>query len=100
MLFILNVILYWMAGLSATAEQFFMLYFTIFFINLCSNSIGLLLGSLVTEGKTAAVTVPFVMLPLVVFSGLFKNTGNISQWLRWIQYICPIKYGYIILISN
>jgi len=36
---------------------------------------------------------PLIITPFVLFSGLFKNTGNLPNWLGWIQYLSPIKYG-------
>jgi len=98
--FILNVIVYWMAGLSATSEQFFMLYFTVFLLNLCGNSLGLLLGSMIKDAKLVSAAVPLIFLPLALLAGFFKNTDNIPRWIGWIQYISPMKYGFIVLLSN
>lgn len=50
--------------------------------------------------KSVSAVVPIILIPLVLFSGLFKNTGNIPAWLGWIQYISPLKYGYLAFIEN
>lgn len=97
---IFDVIWYWMMKLSPTAEQFFMLYFLTFLINFCGSSLGLLLGSVILDAKAVAAAVPILILPFVLLSGLFKNTGNLPNWLGWIQYLSPLKYGYIALVTN
>jgi len=77
-----------------------MMYFITFLINLCGNSLGLLLGSVIHDAKAVSAAVPIILLPFVLFSGLFKNTGNLPNWLGWIQYLSPLKYGYITLVTN
>ena len=98
--FIANTILYFMMGLSQTAEQYFIFYLITFLVNLSGSSLGLLLGSIVQDAKSVSAVVPIVLIPFVLFSGLFKNTGNIPAWLGWIQYISPLKYGYLAMIEN
>jgi len=98
--FILNTILYFFIGLSQTAEQYFFFYFITFLVNLCGSSLGLLIGSMMQDVKSVSAVVPILLIPFVLFSGLFKNTGNISMWLGWIQYISPLKYGYLAMITN
>ena len=77
-----------------------MLYFTNFLVGLCGNSLGLLLGSIVHDAKAVSTSVSFILLPFILFSGLFKNTSNLSQWLGWIQYVSPLKYGFITVVAN
>jgi ATP-binding cassette, subfamily G (WHITE), eye pigment precursor transporter len=98
MLFVL--IFYWMIGLASTPEQFFLFYFVIFLVSLCGNSLGLLLGSIVTDAKSLAAHIPTMLLPVILLSGFFKNSANLPDWIGWIQYISPIKYGFVALTTN
>ena len=98
--FLFILIFYWMIGLASTAEQFFVFYLINFLVGLCGNSFGLLLGSIITDGKSLSSTVTIVLLPFVLFSGFFKNAGNFSSWVGWIQYLSPIKYGFAAMIEN
>ena len=91
--FIANTILYFMIGISQTAEQPFSFYFITVLVNLSGSSLGLLLGSLVQDLKSVSAAVPIFLIPFTVFSGFFKNTGNIPAWLGRIQYFSPLKYG-------
>ena len=94
------LIFYWMVGLSSTAEQFFLMYLISFLMNLCGNSLGLLLGSVITDAKSVSAAIPIVLLPFILFAGLFKNTGNIPDWIGWIQYLSPVKYGFVASTLN
>ena len=42
-------IFYWMIGLSGTAEQYFIFYLISILIGISGNSLGMLLGSLITD---------------------------------------------------
>ena len=97
---LLDVIFYWMGNLSPTAEQFFLFYLITVLINICGNSVGLLLGSVITDAKSVSTVSPIVVLPFVLFSGYFKNSGNIPPWIGWIQYISPLKYGFAAIAIN
>lgn len=39
-------------------------------------------------------------MPFLLYSGLFKNSANLSNWIAWIQYLSSIKYGYIGFVEN
>lgn len=92
--------MYWFVGLSSTAVQFFTFYLLSYLLTFAGMSLGLLLGSVVTDEKSMASVTPMVILPFVLFSGLFKNTGNIPAWIGWIQYISPIKYTFSGYLEN
>lgn len=87
-------IFYWMIGLANTADQFFSFYFINLLVSLCGNSLGMLLGSVVNDEKSVSVIEPIVVVPFILFSGYFKNGANLADWVGWIQYISPIKYGF------
>ena len=93
-------VFYWMIDLSSTAEQFFLFYLISVLIGICGNSLGLLLGSIITDEKSIATAAPIVLIPFVVLSGYFKNTGTIPEWIGWAQYISPFKYGFAAMIEN
>jgi ATP-binding cassette, subfamily G (WHITE), eye pigment precursor transporter len=39
-------------------------------------------------------------LPVILFSGYFKNTGDLPEWIGWVQYVSPITYSFNILVHN
>merc|ERR1711862_586027 len=40
---------------------------------------------------------PLVLLPQMLFSGLFVPINSIPASLRWVQYVCPLKYAINVL---
>jgi ABC-type multidrug transport system permease subunit len=89
-----------MTNLSNSAGQFFFHYMTFCLIAFCGSSLGLLLGSVILDAKSVSAIMPIVILPFVLFSGFYKNSGDLASWIGWIQYISPNKYGFIAFIDN
>ena len=79
-----TLIMYWFVGLSSTATQFFIHYLVAYFMTINGISLGLMLGSMILDEKSVSVVTPIVLLPFFLFSGFFKNSGNIAVWLSWI----------------
>lgn len=40
------------------------------------------------------------MLIFILFSGFYANTSLIPVWLRWLQWISPMRYTYSALVLN
>jgi len=55
-----------------------------FLVGLSGNSLGLLIGSLVTDQKSVSIATPIIILPFFLFSGFFKNRNNLPVWIGWI----------------
>jgi len=94
------VIFYWMCGLANTAGQFFIFYLIFFLVSFAGNSMGLLLGSAISDAKLITVLMPIMILPFILFSGFFKNREDLPNWLFWLEYISPIKYSFISMVRN
>ncbi len=88
------LILYWFVGLASTTSQFFIFYLISFLIGFVGSSMGLMLGSVVTDAKAVSAITPILLIPFFIFSGLFKNAGNYPDWIGWFQYVSPIKYSF------
>ena len=41
-----------------------------------------------------------MIMPVILFGGLFANNNSIGDWISWIQYISPIKYAAEALMQN
>jgi ABC-type multidrug transport system permease subunit len=89
-----------MVGLANTAEQFFTLYLIILVMSFTATSLGMLAGSLLTDAKSSGSIVLFMMVPLLSFSGFFKNYNNMPNWIGWIRFISPFNYSFTALLSN
>ena len=89
-----------MIGLDQTVSQFFIFYLGYLLIGLCGNSLGYFIGSMTSDTKLIPVLIPVILMPFILFSGLYKNRDSYPEWLGWLEYTSPIKYGYIILLAN
>ena len=51
-------------------------------------------GCIFNDKKVAAGVLPLIIMPLMLFSGFFKNQGNLLNFIGWVQYLSPLKYAY------
>jgi ABC-type multidrug transport system permease subunit len=87
-----------MIGLGNSPEQFFTMYLIVLSLSFAGTSLGLLIGSTVTD-PTVVHNLPTVaMFPFLMFSGFFKNNGNLPVWIGWIRYISPFNYCFTALV--
>ncbi|KAJ2809400.1 hypothetical protein H4R20_000125 [Coemansia guatemalensis] len=91
---------YWLLGLRHDGGRFLIYTVTCIVLNLCGFSFGLLLASLFRNMATILAALPAMFLPFLLFGGLLVNTGNSTVWLRWLQWVSPIKYGYTAMMKN
>ena len=59
---------------------------------MASNSVAVVLGSLVTDVKTITELAPLLFIPQILFAGFFIRTSSIPVFLRWAQWLCSLKY--------
>jgi ATP-binding cassette subfamily G (WHITE) protein 1 len=68
--------------------------------SLCGLSIGLSIATIAKDVTLALQFAPFLVIPLILFSGLFINSGSIPPYFTWIQYISPVKYMFQEVYKN
>lgn len=95
-----SCILYFGIGLTRSASKFFLFYLSLFLCSLTSQSLGYFLSSIFNQEETAVQLAPIILMPMVLFSGFFSNSGSYPVWISWIQYISPVKYTLEALIYN
>ena len=59
-----------------------------------------LLGSAITDGGLALLLSALSGLFQMTFAGFFVHLNTIPQVLRWLQWICPLKYALEALSVN
>ncbi|PIA15045.1 hypothetical protein COEREDRAFT_75456 [Coemansia reversa NRRL 1564] len=91
---------YWLLGLRHDGARFIIYTATCIVLNLCGFSFGLLMASLFSNMGTILAALPAMFLPFLLFGGLLVNSGNSTVWLRWLQWVSPIKYGYTAMMKN
>ncbi len=87
-------IIYFMAGFQLDVAKYFLTMVAIVLCSLCGFSLGIFFASFFSSLPTALAVTPLVLLPLMLFSGLFVNQESIPVYFNWIKYISPMKYGF------
>lgn len=67
---------------------------------LVGNSLGIFIGTLFKDGNKASGLTPLILLPLMMFSGMYNRLDSIPIWIRWVQYISPFRYGLHSVLLN
>eukprot|EP00930_Biecheleria_cincta_P037390 TRINITY_DN2565_c0_g2_i2.p1 TRINITY_DN2565_c0_g2~~TRINITY_DN2565_c0_g2_i2.p1 ORF type:complete len:619 (-),score=111.21 TRINITY_DN2565_c0_g2_i2:13-1830(-) len=69
-------------------------------IGLSCSSLGLMLGCSISNVQTAVEVAPLALVPQILFAGFFIQMEQIPEALRWLQYLCSLKWGMNILLVN
>ena len=73
---------------------------TLGIVSLVGNSIGFFTGAFFQDVKKATSLTPVLLLPLMMFSGMYNKLSSIPVWISWLQYISPFRYGLHMLLLN
>ena len=91
--FLTAVITYFAVGLTDDADRFFLHACVLILDVFCATSFGFFVGCAVTNESAANALISLMILPFILFAGYFVNLDDVYVWLRWIQYISPIRYS-------
>lgn len=80
---------YWLMELNG---NFFELILETWALALVASSTALLLGCCSSNVQVAVQLAPLVFIPQLLFAGFFIAIEQIPAPLRWIQYICGLKF--------
>jgi len=58
------------------------------------------MSSIFNKPEDAVALTPVILMPLILFGGLFANSGGYPAWISWFQYISPPCYALEALIRN
>ncbi|KAK0455220.1 uncharacterized protein EV420DRAFT_1644864 [Desarmillaria tabescens] len=89
---VVSTITYWMAGLAGDAAHYFKFLFVLFLYTLAITLFNFLLGALFRNGGIAILLSALSALYQMTFAGFFVHLGAIPPVLRWLQWLCPLKY--------
>ncbi|RKP14917.1 P-loop containing nucleoside triphosphate hydrolase protein, partial [Piptocephalis cylindrospora] len=91
---------YFAAGLQVDAGKFFICAVTIVLAGNTGAAIGLFSACTFKRPDISFIFVPLLMIPLMMFSGIFVNLDEMQGWIRWLQWLSTMKYGYVALVKN
>ncbi|KAJ6753725.1 ABC TRANSPORTER G FAMILY MEMBER 21 [Salix purpurea] len=91
-------ITYWMAGLKATPGNFFLTLFVLLYSVLVSGGLGLAIGALVLNQRSAAITGSVIMLSFLLAGGYYVT--RVPAFISWVKYISISQYTYKLLLGS
>ncbi|KAG6840616.1 hypothetical protein C0991_005515 [Blastosporella zonata] len=97
---IVSSVTYWMAGLAHDAAHFFKFLFILVLYTLAMTLFNFLLGALFNNGGIAILISALSALYQMTFAGFFVHLNAIPPVLRWLQWLCPLKYALEALAVN
>eukprot|EP00037_Helgoeca_nana_P008263 m.73616 g.73616 ORF g.73616 m.73616 type:complete len:707 (+) comp18824_c0_seq2:1094-3214(+) len=89
------VVVYWVMELQG---DIMVLTMAGFGLSLVANSLALVIGCGLSSVKVALELSPLIFVPQILFSGVFIRLESIPEALRWVQYLCSLKWSLNIMM--
>lgn len=74
--------------------------FTVLVVQYAGTACGYWISTLFKKSETAVLFVPVFMMPAMLLGGFFLNVGTGMEWIIWLQYLSPVRYGTEALLQN
>jgi ABC-2 type transport system permease protein len=84
-------------GMPITPIVFLYSLLILFLISVAMVSLGLVMGSNLTNQEAFGLVMNFVVWPLFFFSGALFQISTLPDWLKFITYLDPLTYGVDVL---
>ncbi|KAI9433892.1 hypothetical protein H4582DRAFT_2112687 [Lactarius indigo] len=97
---IVGTVTYWMGGLAPHAANYFKFLLILVLYTITMTLFNFLLGAAVCNGGLALLLSALSGLYQMTFAGFFVHLNSIPQVLRWLQWMCPLKYALEALSVN
>ncbi|KAK7317703.1 hypothetical protein RJT34_02147 [Clitoria ternatea] len=91
-------ITYWMAGLKANVLNFLYTQLTVLLNVLVTQGLGLAIGAIVMDQKSATTLASVIMLSFVLTGGYYIQ--HVPKFMAWLKYFSISHYIYLLLIGS
>jgi ABC-type multidrug transport system permease subunit len=91
-------ITYWMAGLKGSPGNFFLSLFVLLYSVLVAGGLGLAIGALVLNQRSATITGSVIMLSFLLAGGYYVT--HVPAFISWVKYISFSQYTYKLLLGS
>ncbi|KAK4167512.1 ABC-2 type transporter-domain-containing protein [Cladorrhinum sp. PSN259] len=97
---VFNLIVYFLAGLRRTPDQFFIYFLISYIATFVMSAIFRTLAAITKTVSQAMALAGVLALALVIYTGYIIPVPQMHPWFSWIRWINPIYYGFEILVAN
>jgi len=81
---------YWLIDLEGPIMLYIL---SLWLMGLAASSTALLVGCLSSNVEVALQASPAIFVPQILFAGFFITSSQIPEALRWLQWLCSLRYG-------
>lgn len=67
-------------------------------LGLASASVAVALGCAIPDVKNVTEMAPLLFVPQILFAGFFIKMSQVPVFLRWVQYLCALKYAMNLIL--
>lgn len=92
------IITYWMAGLKPELGSFLYALFALLYSVLVSQGLGLTVGALVMEQRSATILGSVIMLSFTLAGGYYVQ--HVPDFISWIKFLSISQHAYKLLIVS
>ncbi|RKP06073.1 P-loop containing nucleoside triphosphate hydrolase protein [Thamnocephalis sphaerospora] len=97
---LLSSVIYWTTGMNQDAGRFFVYCVVATLLSVAGMGLGLVTGAFFPELSEALVAIPVIIMPTMVFSGVFVNLAGLPAWISWFKWSSMMMYGFGALLKN
>ena len=98
--FLFDVIIYWMAGLSATPSQFFISILILWLVTMTTYSFFRAISAVFKTLDDATKITGVAIQIIIVYTGYLIPPSSMHPWFSWLRWINWVYYGFECLMSN
>lgn len=91
-------VVYWMAGLKPTPKCFFTALLVLLYSVVCTQGLGLAIGALVMDQKSATLTASVIMSSFTLVGGYYVQ--HVPKFISWIKYLSSIQHTFKLLLAT
>lgn len=95
-----DIIIYWMAGLAATASQFFISVLILWMVTMVTYAFFRAISAVCPTLDDATKFTGVAIQILVVYTGYLIPPAQMPDWFGWLRWINWVQYGFECLMSN
>ncbi|EXJ74638.1 ATPase [Cladophialophora psammophila CBS 110553] len=95
-----NIILYFLAGLSSTASQFFIFFLFTTLVRFTMSAMFRTLAAATRKASQALALAGILVLIIVIYTGYTIPRPYMRPWFKWLTWINPLSYAFEALMVN
>ncbi|KAI2771809.1 ABC-2 type transporter-domain-containing protein [Daldinia loculata] len=98
--FLFDIIIYWMAGLSASPSQFFISLLILWMITMTTYAFFRAISALFKTLDDATKVTGVAIQVIIVYTGYLIPPSSMHPWFSWLRWVNWLQYGFECLMSN